>query len=556
MIKIFILSALLGVIAPYSYSQHRSDQSNNSGLNDIALQRNSLTNLLRALAAEAAKLDNPLARSAAQAKVADAAWSLDQAWAQELLRDAYLLTLPTEEEQSKLRDQPVGASPVEPSETELARLNIRHRILNIAAHDRRFAQELSQMGRQKLGRIEEGRLYSTLATRAAVVNDISTATEYVQHSIEAEPTQIGVGWSILEIAARDRKAADDLLLQYIEQLRTVPLAESNAARTYLSLRFAVFPDEFVSKIGQPVPPAGPDVIRAYLSFVLASLTQIEQHRLGSIISMRPSLVSLWLPLQRYAPELIPRFMELEALSRGPNSPPLPTTDQEETNKQTYEAALKKADDTRAAKDVNDAINRALVREDFAEARRLLDWLPDGATKARRAEEINLSESLNLLKKGDIIGAAALAQKLTQSDSVLRAYPLIIRSCAARKDVSCATSLLAAAVQLINNNATKAERPRILVELVKAIRPVDESLALETLEEAVKAANRSDLDTSNGDPGFDSQVFAILMPKDKVRLEQAAQALKDRVQRIISLAAIYRARAEALARRAGREKGRG
>ena len=77
------------------FSQSPSD----GGAGDDKVVRKSLLlSDLQALEAKADKIAAPLSRARAQAEIADAAWPLDREWAKKLLREAYELILPPEEE--------------------------------------------------------------------------------------------------------------------------------------------------------------------------------------------------------------------------------------------------------------------------------------------------------------------------------------------------------------------------------------------------------------------------------------------------------------------------
>lgn len=86
-------------------------------------------------------------------------------------------------------------------------------------------------------------------------------------------------------------------------------------------------------------------------------------------------MSLWLPLNQYAPELAPAFLELERLSRRPDgNSSLPLVGGPEARKARYEEQVKRALDGGKADEMT--INFAIGQEDFA-ARKMLDTLPDG-----------------------------------------------------------------------------------------------------------------------------------------------------------------------------------
>jgi hypothetical protein len=85
---------------------------------EATVERNSLFFELRALDAEAAELRKPRARARAKVEIADAAWSLDMEWAKKLLREAYELTFPEDEERDRLRRQAIGEGVRPPTELE------------------------------------------------------------------------------------------------------------------------------------------------------------------------------------------------------------------------------------------------------------------------------------------------------------------------------------------------------------------------------------------------------------------------------------------------------
>jgi len=75
-------------------------------------------------------------------------------------------------------------------------------------------------------------------------------------------------------------------------------------------------------------------MRAYVSYIIDSLTTLEQREPGNLKPARGILLSAWLPLNAYAPELRERFMQLEAISRTPGKDAsLPTQSNEEADKE-------------------------------------------------------------------------------------------------------------------------------------------------------------------------------------------------------------------------------
>jgi hypothetical protein len=530
LIMLFFLSSTSGQIA---ISQDSID-------NEASAQKYSLILDLESLNTEASKIDAPLARASAKAEIAFAAWTIKQTWAQELLSDAYDLTLPEENERTRLREQPAGTAPAEPTETDLARNRVRQRILEIARQDKDFAERLSQKAGQKLGPTEEVRMYGALVANSIQADDTKAAASFAQRAIETDPTQIVAGLSILEIASRDRELADKLIVEYINSLRSVPLSQANAARIYLSLRFAVSPNPNLDPNRRQIAPAGPEATKAYVSYLIESLTALDAREPGSAVNLRSYLLSIWPLVNQHSPELIGQFLTVEKVSRGADkNASLPTAPEEERYRATYEERLKNAYKNRNQKEVTDTLSYALGRQDFSEARKLIELVSDEKIKTRYLEDLNTRESIALARDDELTEAESIARQLQTPKSILRAYPVIITKCVARKNASCVNGLSFEAVKRLKRADDHTSLPRTFGELAKAIAPADAALALEILDEMVKAANSNHANTDNGKVGFDVEIFATLAPKDENRTRQSACMLQDRLQRIVALAAIYK-----------------
>ena len=59
------------------------------------------------------------------------------------------------------------------------------------------------------------------------------------------------------------------------------------------------------------------------------------------------------------------------------------------------------------------------------------------------------------------------------------------------------------------------------------------------------ANASQIDTSQGRTGIDSDLFKSFASIDEVRARNAADSFKDRLRRVVALAAIYQMKAKKL-----------
>ncbi|HZG50857.1 MAG TPA: hypothetical protein VEZ40_01865 [Pyrinomonadaceae bacterium] len=557
-----MIFALVFLLTNPGYSQPATQKPT---VSDIEVQKSALLSELQILASDSLKLDKPLARALAQAEIADAAWPLDEEWARKLLREAFELTLPVEAEQIRLRAKPRGAPLELPTGEEVSRNLVRGRVLRVANRAHNFGDELVKLSLEKLGSYEAHQNYASLAYQAAKSGDKEQASDYILKAIEADPTYIGTVDVINELAMKDRAAADSLILQYIEQLRRFPLAYANQSviRTGFGLDMLIYPRSLLRlQEQQSIPPPGAAVMRAYVAY---EIEQVGKLKGVALQRARLKLLGIWEPLKKYAPELTARFMELEAHSRAPgDNSPLPTKqNSRQQNKERYEKRLKDALDSGIADDLT--INFAISRADFERARKLIAKLPDGARKTQYTDMCNAKEAVSLAARGDLAGAERLAEQLMRATSLLEAYPAIINRCLADKNRTCAASLLVhkAVGQLkradLTPNTPPAGIPLPVVtnrefdpvlsglsKLAALIAPLDEQLALEVLDEIVVAANSSALDTEQARTGLDVELFRRLSSKNEVRVRQSAEALKDRLRRIVALAAIYQAQAAALA----------
>jgi len=532
--KLFLLLTLTLLTIPSNNSQSNKTNAVND---DVIAGKLALIFDLQNLNVETTKLDNSLARALAKAEIADAAWELDQAWSKKLLREAYELTFPPTEEQAKLRDRQAGAAPIIPTGDDLARDNLRSRILTAAGRDKAFGDELASLGAQQLGRFEEHFRYASLAASAANAGELETASTHLLRALEADPTQITAGLTAHHIAARDRAAADRLIIQYVEQLRTFPISTVNqsASRTYFVLGEMVFPNPNLNR--KEIPPAGRIAVRAYINYVIESMTALEQREPGAAMKLRYFLLQTWLPLKQYAPDLTGAFMQVEALSRGSgDSSELPQISGREASKERYESQVKQAFDSGKSDEL--LINFAISREDFKNARKLIDLLPDKNQKTRFAEMANMREAVSLAAKGETLEAEKLAQQLKKAASILEAYRAIINRCVADKNPSCVTSMIYQSLTQLKQAEDRASASLSLTKLAIAVAPINHIAALEMLDEAISIANRNNINTEQGRIGLDVNAFRVLARKDEGRVREAASGLKERLLRISALAAIY------------------
>ncbi len=556
-----VIFTLLFLSVPAAYTQ---DAKNIPPDDEKEMRRLWILNDLKVLVSDSKGLEKPLAQAAAKAEIADAAWPLDVEFAKQLLTDAYQLTFPKEDGQEKTASR--GANVLSPlTERERAPLDVRRRIIGIASRDKTFADELQRLGATHASKDERPYIYDGLARAALEAGDKEGASRFTISGFESDPARGANSGVINDLARQDRAAADAVILKYIDSLRPFTLSNKNQSATLISLTFMSLmqPNSFFGDPGRPVPPPGPAVMKAYVRYVVESLQRMEQNEPGSIKVMRTILMSAWLPLKQYAPELTGAFLELERLSRRPGvNTSLPAPGDEERNRERAEKRLRLAAESGAPDDRT--INLFIGNGDFDAARKLIDKLPDGARKAQHTEKINLKEALSRASQGDVGRAGLLAERLTKAASLTQIYSVLIRICAGKKDVACVTSLgHQAMTQFEKADATPFAPPagtpgafflsgrewdpvlEGLAKLAQAVAPFDEVLAFEMFDKAVEAANKSELDTGRGRAGFDSGLFKTMASLNEARAIQTADELGDPLRRIVARSAISRWKVERL-----------
>jgi hypothetical protein len=558
--NIGLLLGSLCLSVSFAYAQKISK---NDG--DEALQKLTLITDLKTLALEIPKLDGPLARALAEAEIADAAWTLDRSWAKSLLKEAYQLTYLSEEEQSKIGPELPGTPPRPPSAISRARDDVRTRILSVARRDEAFAAQLMADGSARITKDDRQMMYAQLTRMALEEGDYPAAVKSIQENMAVDPTQSMLVQLINDLALKDRAAADKLILEYIARLSTVQLVSGSLGRGRADtvLRFLVFPNSFFPDPNKRVPNPGPDVMKAYVRHVIETLSSLEQREPGSLPRQRSFLLTAWLPLNQYAPEFKERFMQLEALARVPGKDAsLPTKSNEELDQEIFR---KRQTEALNDNEINlQSIDSAILREDFETARKLISKLPDDGRKKQFTEKVNTKEAISLASKRDLLAAQNLAERLTSVASILQVYPVIVEGYARDKDQVSASAAVRQAVRLLKSADNKAapasaqvgmpaefvpsatERDGTLStlgKLAKAVLPVDTLLAAEIIDEVVVRANASQVDTSQGRTAIDSDLFKSFASKDEIRARNAADSFKDRLRRVVALAAIYQWKAK-------------
>lgn len=575
----FVLILLLASAPPCAAQSEKSDSESAA----ILMQRAALVSDLRALEADAKDLLKPLDAAAAKAEIAAAAWTLDREWAKGLLRDALELSFPDKVDRLKTRARKMGDPLQPPTPEDMARGIVRSRIMSVASPDREFSLELAGVTARELGGEQEVMQYTRLAADAVREGQLEEAGGYIMKGADADPTFINTGIAITGMAERDRAAADRLLVQYIARLRALPPASfavgGGLIRTTLALRSALLPDRFnyFRGAGAPTaPPAGREAFRAYFSFVFDLYTALEREKPGSTFpGAQMELTTMWKELARHAPEMLGPFQQLEAASRRPGTPPpsLPPPDPEDSSRRRHEEQVRLALKTKDQANLDFLVGRSLSRKEFDDARKLVDIMEDRDRRARLAEEVDCAEAVALAAAGDTAHAEKLARQLTSPNTILRAFPPLVRRLAAVKETSSASLLALEGVRRLAQSAESGagdqtyipaplaqvagsirlfKQSRALLamsELTLAVLPADGQTAFDALDELVRVANKAPITSESGNPNFNPEVFARLARADSGRARAAASRLEDRLQRIAAAASVLRAEAQSLDERA-------
>ena len=530
---------------------------------DLTLERASLISELQFLDKETLRFNDPLAEALAKAEIADAAWQLDRDWAKKLLRAAYELVLPKADQNQK-QNRPAGSIPPTRDATDRSRQRVRLRVLEIARRDKDFVKSLIQSEAENAGEYEKHFTYAALADQSIEAGDVKASADYVLQGIQADPTQGTAPDIINRIALRDRALADSLVLRYISELRGFPLSSKNQSdiRTFFILSGLMNPVS-VYDPNTRIPAPSPEVMRAYVSYMLEALGILEQKEPGYLQIRRRMLLSLWIPLQQYAPELAGAFLNLESRSRRPGEKTsLPTVASiEEERRSRYERRIKSGLDSDQPNEA--IIYSAVSKGDFEKARKMIDKLPDGAKKRQLFEMVNAEEATNLITNGDLYAAESLSKELRSTASISKVYPLLIKKFIANKDQLNATRLVYQALRQVKDSdsspppvpegipvsAVSSDQrfdPRLtfVSKLAVEILPHSTELAFDILDEFVSVANSTHME-EQAKIAFDISVFKKLADKNETRTQQAAYSLRNLVQRVLALTAIHQLKAKEL-----------
>lgn len=571
--KQLTILALISYLTPVGLPQTVRTPGPPDGLtqDDITRERVALIGELRSLEVDSRRFADPLAEAMAKAEIADAAWDLDRAWAKELLLAAFTLALP-KPSLTEAEKRP-GIKPIFPGPVERFRLKTRMRVLNVARRDKDLVKEMLCLEGERTG--SQGRHFAAagLADQSFMEGDVEATVDYIFQGIEADPTLGTAPDIITRIATRDRALRDRLILRYIAELRKFPLSSANQSdrRVFGILSMLLRPTLFAPPlIPEPVelPRPGPEVMRAYVIYMVEAVSLLEQKEPGYLRTIRGILVPLWPAVQQYAPELADTFMSLESRSRRPGVPaaPLPTAAGLE--------AERRADRERRVQRGLDAdsphegsVRAAIAGGDFDKARRMIGKLADGPGKRQLIEDANAEEAVSLAARGNIYVAEDLAKELRRTSSISRVYPALVRQAIKMKDRPRAERLILRAVQQAKDSDAAPPLPpegipaaavtpdgrldpklNFIAELATNTLPHSAELAFVVLDQLVSAANTPPAEARQQSwVTFDTAAFRLLAAKDEARTRQAAHALTNPVQRVLALAAVCRWKAQELSK---------
>lgn len=559
---------LLAAVSISSVGQTRDQKSQAaSPTASTDTEKVQLLSELQSLKAQSAGLGSPLSQARGKAEVAGALWYLDQAQAEQMLLEAYKLTLPTEEEREKNPPRPIGSPLDIPNETERARGEVRRRILQVAARNYALSKQLVKLTGDSLGGSDAHLSSVALGHQALISGDMETAEKDILDAISADPTQTAAGALIRELATKDRAAADDLIIKYIDRLREIPFSFSQTTqRIYFVLLQLIFPTTLGANLvpgsQAPAQPPGPAVMKAYASYVVQSVGQLAQTDPSSLVRLRNVILTAGQPIKQYAPELLPAYQELEQLSRGGREgnsiqSPEEIADSLQRNRQKQlDATLDK--DTIDASLVEAAVRRGM----FDKARKAVGNLPEGDRKTQLTDLINAQEALSLLAKGNVTGAEGLAERLRTAPRILEAYTALVNRCG--KDSSCKIPLLYKALNQIKatenlpplapenappdaflNKRELDTKLSSLSKLAVMATAVDDDLARAAFTEVVSAINRTTVAAELGRLGFDAELFSLGAQRDEAYTRSLATGITNPLRQIAALTAIDEWKAKGL-----------
>src|SRR5262245_3193951 len=533
--------------------QKSAQQKETENVDDeTQIQKSVLLGELTALESDAVNLNPPLARAVVKTEIADVAWNLDKQWAKQLLKDALELALPEKETRRKYQKVKKGDNPVEPTKEMIPWMFVRGKVLAVARRDPAFADELAKISKEEMGAYEEVLAYSSSANAAFQADDKKQAMEYARKIFDADPSQINSGYAIAAIASLDRGEADKLILDYIQKLRSFPINSRNAARIFHGLQIAVFPtylSRFRENQGRKFPVAGEEAMRAYFGFLIETLLDLESREPGAAMKLSFYTPQIWPFVSQHAPELVDSYLKLEAVGGiAAEYGSRQTSSLEERNKARYETMVNDARTNDSQNKIVEAIGWAIGRDDYETCRELIDKLPAGDLRSKYSEDVNRSEAISLLGKEDFDGAARLASKLDSLGSLAQVYPQMIKYCVDKKDQDCVNSLGSELTRKLEKKSDSSGAALILSRVAATVAVKDEAIGINLLRQAISSANASDVKRTGENAymvEFDNKAFELLALNHEGQMFQMAKSLDDRLYRSLALAAIYRAKSNAL-----------
>lgn len=510
--------------------------------NNYLLERQILISDFNGLDTKTISLGGNAAQALAKIEIADGLWALDPEKSKRLLRQSLLLVVPPKDEK-QARGKEISKGLFAPSEAELIGKRLRNRIFRLAARDRKFLDELSDL-LVEMGVAEKAQTSLDLANEAIKEGDLDTAKDLLNSASNSGSFDMGIGQVIYALARTDRAAADAIILQTIARIRVARLSPQAFNSVITGLDMAVY-GEVPVFLGQPViPPADISVIKAYLSFQIDKIWEIGGRSTGGVREMRGRVGALWPRISRFAPELTQRFQMLEVQSRlDPNDNNLPERGTPESQQEHDESIYKKAENSRKPEDIENAITTALWRNDFKKAKEFANLHQDDKRQRISFNRIYSAEARYLIEKDELDDAEKIANKIDEPRLVLTVFSKLIRAIAEKKQSARARDLTSDVFKKISLFDENISVGYPLSQFTRTAASIDSMLAFDFLGMTIKWLNKKKLPPNIGEVDFEPSLFIDFARIDDSRAQQAAEMLTDNLRQIVALARIYKFRAE-------------
>ncbi len=484
------------------------------------------------------KLNSPISKAYSKISIADGLWRLDAEKAKQLLLQALELTFP-ENDEKKVRGKEISRGLFAPSKIDISRKSLQTKIFHIALRDNAFSKKLIEIIDKKYVEGEKNINYSKLAKLLIENGDLSGAESFITLAIETGQIDLNVGYAIYLLSAKDRVKADELILKLIDILQYRRYDFHSLLITLMSMEIAIFADDIGVLTASKTVPSSDVVIKKYLDFALNKVSETGQIDTNGFKPLRGVIVSLWRRIIFYAPELENRFRILEQQSRlHPNDEDLPEPITPESQQKNDEAKVSKAEESKKAEDIEEAIKILLRLKKFSKARELANLFKNEKDTEKFSNQINTEEAIYLIENKNLYDAEKVMKKIGDPRFVLKISSILIEKFYEANEKDYAQNLTYETVRKLKSYDENLSLPYSLSQLTKVTAKIDKDLTFTLLDETIKSLNKRDIDEEIGEVDFDVSVFPIVAKIDIDRSEQMAENLSNNLRRIIALAAVY------------------